>query len=150
MTKRTPGDYTRALIAAARLTLRGEKHPAEAAPDPYPHTNAWLAETKASLDAVEQAARDAGFDTASTTLHIEGRDVSMKTILEAIRFHAEVEYPSLLASPGHYSLLAVKATNLNDRYLALRLEQADALPESVSAAVHMLAESLSRQPSEKP
>ncbi|HYO89222.1 MAG TPA: hypothetical protein VER79_11275 [Candidatus Limnocylindrales bacterium] len=148
MAKRTPGEYVRALVTAARMTLRGEQHPAQAAVEKYPQTNAWLAETAAALTAIEQAARAARFDPTSVTMHIEGRDVRMSTILEAVRFHIAEEYPSLLASPSSYSLLALKATNLNDRYLALRLEQADGLPDSVVTAVHTLAEVLSHQPTE--
>ncbi|MBL8147059.1 MAG: hypothetical protein JNL34_11800 [Anaerolineae bacterium] len=148
MARRTPLRVARALIEATRLTLRGEKHPAQARLERYPQTRAWIQETGTMLAAVEAAVREAGFDPAGLTLHIEGRDVKMSTILNGIRFHLSEEYPSLLASPSHYALLAIKATNLNDRYQVLRLEQAEPVPELVRASLHALADVLSRQPTE--
>ena len=148
MARRSPLRVARALIEATRLTLRGEKHPAEARLERYPQTRAWIQETGTLLAAVETAAREAGFDPAGLTLHIEGRDVKMITILNGIRFHLSEEYPSLLASPSQYALLAIKATNLNDRYQVLRLEQAGSVPELVRASLHALADVLSRQPTE--
>jgi hypothetical protein len=150
MAKRSPQAVAKALIEAARLTLRGERHPAETALTRHPLTLAWIQEAGTALAAVEAAARAESFDSASLTLHIEGRDVAMLTILNGIRFHLAEEYPSLLSSSSSYALLAIKATNLNDRYQVLRLEQSDAIPDAVRAALHALSDSLSRQPTENP
>jgi len=148
MARRSPLRVVRAFIEATRLTLRGEQHPAEAKLERYPQTRAWINETGVLLAAVETAAREGGFDPADLTLHIEGRDVKMITILNGIRFHLSEEYPSLLASPSTYALLAIKATNLNDRYQVLRLEQNEAIPDTVRLSLHALADGLSRQPTE--
>jgi hypothetical protein len=145
---RAPGDYLRALLTAARMTLRGEKHPAEIAADRYPGTLAWLDDVMAALAQVETAAREGGFDPASLTLHIEGRDVTARAMFAAIRFHAADEYPSLLKNATGYSTLAIKATNLNDRYMLLRLGEAEALPPFMREPVNKLADVLSRQPNE--
>lgn len=140
----------RALITTTRLALRGEKHPAETKLERHPQTLAWINEAGTMLAAVEASARNEGFDPSGLTLHIEGRDVQMSTILNGIRFHLSEEYPSLLASPSRYALLAIKATNLNDRYQLLRLEQADSMPDTVRLSLHALADVLSRQPTENP
>ena len=150
MSKRSPQAVARALIEAARLTLRGEQHPAEAGLQRHPLTLAWLQEAATALDTVEAVVRAEGLDPASIALHIEGRDVTLNLILAGIRFHLAEEYPSLLASPSSYALLAIKATNLNDRYQVLRLEQAGALPDAVRASLHALADVLSHQPTENP
>jgi hypothetical protein len=145
---RRPGDYVRAFLTAARMTLRGEKHPAEVAADTYPLTLAWLDEVTAALNEVEAAARAGGFDPAGLTQHIEGRDVTARAIFAAIRFHAADEYPTLLKNPTGYSTLAIKATSLNDRYMLLRLGEAEALPPFMRESVTALAEILGRQPNE--
>jgi hypothetical protein len=140
----------RALIEAARLTLRGEQHPAVTSLQRHPLTLAWIQEAGTALDVVERVARTEGLDPAAVSLHIEGRDVTMKLMVDGIRFHLADEYPSLLANPNRYALLAIKATNLNDRYQIMRLEQSDSIPDPVRASLHSLAEVLSRQPTENP
>lgn len=150
MSKRSPKEVARALIEATRLTLRGEQHPAESTLQRYPATRAWIQETATALETVETIGRSEGLDANSVTLHIEGRDVSMQLILAGIRFHLAEEYPSLLASSSEYALLAIKATNLNDRYQIMRLEQSEAIPDPVRASLHALADALSRQPTENP
>lgn len=148
MTRPTARQLARALIESIRLTLRGETYPAQPKLARYPQTQAWINEAGTMLAAVETVARSEGFDPASLSLHIEGRDVKMDTILNGIRFHLSEEYPSLLASSSQYALLAIKATNLNDRYQVMRLEQSDSVPDPVSVTLHALAEILSRQPTE--
>jgi hypothetical protein len=150
MAKRTPKAVAYALMEAARLTLRGEQHPAATSLQRHPKTMAWIAEAGTALASVEASARTEDFDSDTVVLHIEGRDVHMSTILQGIRFHLAEEYPSLLSSPSRYSLLAIKATNLNDRYQVMRLEQADAVPDPIRASLHALADALSRQPTENP
>jgi hypothetical protein len=150
VSKRSPKDVARALIEATRLTLRGESRAAEPGLQRHPLTLAWIQEAGTALDALEAVARAEGLDTAAFTMHIEGRDVTVQLILAGIRFHLGEEYPSLLASPSQYALLAIKATNLNDRYQVMRLEQNEALPDPVRASLRALAETLSRQPTENP
>ena len=150
MSKRSPKAVARALIEAARLTLRGGQSPAVTSLQRHPATLAWIQEAATALDGVELVARNEGLDPAAVSLHIEGRDVTMHLILAGIRFHLADEYPSLLGSPSQYALLAIKATNLNDRFQVLRLEQSEALPDPVRAALAALADVLSRQPTENP
>lgn len=148
MSRRRPGDYVRAFITAARITLRGETWPARSVGGKYPLTETWLAAIMAAVAAAEAQARANDFNPASLVLHIEGRDVSMRIIFDAIHFHATSEYPSLLGSSSEHALLAVKAINLNDRYLILRLEQADSLPDFMRDPISQLAAVLNDQPRE--
>lgn len=148
MSQRRPGDYVRAFFTAARMTLRGEAYPARAAGGKYPLTAAWLTEITAALAAAEAQARANSFNPAELVLHIEGRDVSMRTMLDAIHFHAAREYPSLLNSSAEHALLVIKATNLNDRHWLLRLEQADSLPGFMRDSIRQLASVLDNQPPE--
>ena len=141
--------YARAFFGALRMTLRGELPPALRVHQQYPELSAWWAGTIASVDAVIAAAEAHGVDKArreSLLLHSEKRDVSMATILGGVRFHAEREFPHLMRVNGNYNALAIYATNMNDRYLVLRLAQADELPAPVREAVEALATHLEQVP----
>lgn len=148
MARKSVRQIAHALAETIRMTLRGELPQAAAPLQRYPATLAWINETGVLLAAVEAAARGEGFDMTGLTLHIEGRNVTMDTILNGIRFHLADEYPSLLASPSRYALLAIKATNLNDRYQVLRLEQGETIPDSVRVSLSVLGDGLGRQPTE--
>lgn len=145
----TVGRYVRAFFGALRLTIRGELPPGLRVHQQYPELSAWWAGTIAGVDAVIAAADAHGFDKArreSLVLHIEKRDVSMATILAGVRFHAEKEFPHLMRVEGNYNALAIYATNMNDRYLVLRLGQAEELPAAVREAVEGLAAHLENAP----
>lgn len=141
--------YARAFFGALRMTLRGEMPPALRVHQQYPQLSAWWAGTIASVDAVITAADAHGFGKArreSLVLHIEKRDVSMETILDGVRFHAEKEFPHLMRAQGQYNMLGIHATNMNDHYLILKLGQVDDLPADVREAVEALAAHLERAP----
>ena len=71
--------------------------------------------------AVERAAAAQSLDTASLIIHADKRDVSMKTILATVKYHAEREYPYLIVQNDQYSPMTLQAINLNDRYLIMQL-----------------------------
>ena len=99
-------------------------------PLPYPHLSRWANQTLPLVRAVYAAADAGGLDEASRRalrLHVDKRDVSMETILTTIRYHAAHEYPYLLGEAVEHNVTAVYATNLNDRYLMLRLCEVEAL-----------------------
>lgn len=98
--------------------------------DPFPPLAAWARQTRDLVREVIAAANAAGVDEAHRRmllLHIDKRDISMETILATVRYHAAQEYPYLLGQQSQQNLLALYATNLNDRYLVLRLSQVEAL-----------------------
>lgn len=141
--------YARAFFGALRMTARGELPPALRVHQRYPALSAWWSGTIAGVDAVIAAADAHGFDKArreSLILRVDKRDISMETILAAVRFHAEKEFPHLMRVEGQYNLLGIHATNMNDRYLILRLGQADELPAAVREAIEALAAHLEQAP----
>ena len=96
----------------------------------YPELSIWALQTRELLRAVMAAANSAGLDEARRRefiLHVDKRDVSMETILTTVRFHAAEEFPYLLRQPLKHNTLAVYAANLNDRYLLMRLAEAEPL-----------------------
>ncbi len=97
---------------------------------PFPVFSRWARRTLPLVSAVFKAADSSGLDEAqrrALKLHIDRRDISMETILSAIRYHAEREYPYLLGEKVADNAIAVYALNLNDRYYLLRLTEVEAL-----------------------
>jgi hypothetical protein len=134
--------YARAFVLAGIMTLRGEVPP----PRRYPELELWTQQTETLVGAVKMAAEAQGMDAAARILLIDHRNISMETILETVLHHAATEYPSLMrARRVKENVLAVQATNLNDRFLVYKLEQSD-LAEPVRAAVSVLKEHLDQLP----
>lgn len=130
--------YVKAFVVALRLTLRGEKPPLLRVRDEYPDLAAWWSETVVLVKAIERAADANGLDAAARakfTVHVDSRDVSMATILSTIRYHAEHEYPFLMAHNDEFNPVTLQAININDRFLILRLNEtvAETLKPSVKA-----------------
>lgn len=138
--------YARAFVLALRYTIRGEKPPLLQVHDQHPDLSAWWAQTIKLISAVEAAAAAAGIDLAAVKLHIDKRDISMKTILATVRFHAERDYPYLLAHSDQFDAMTLYATNLNDRYLVLQLS--NNAPLSIKPAVDALNTHLASLPSQ--
>ncbi len=128
--------YGRAFLVALRLTLRGEKPPLLHVRDQHPQLAGWWDQTIRLVEAVESAAAANSVDAAALTVHADRRSVSMATILAAIKYHAEREYPYLLAQNSQYAAITIQATNLNDRHLALLL--LDIVDERLKAQVEAL------------
>ncbi len=135
--------YARAFGLALRFTLRGEQPPLLRVRTQYPQLAAWWTETIKQVSAVERAADAAGIDAAARAalmVHVDKRDLSMTTILSTIRYHAEHEYPYLLAHSDEFNAVTLQAINLNDRFLAWKLSGAvdAALMPPVEALVAQL------------
>lgn len=130
--------YVRAFVTALRLTLRGEEAPQA----PWQR---WLAATARHIEAIE---RSAGPDVDKVVLRIEGRDMSMAHILDAVRYHVTEEYPYLLHNPTEHTLMALQASNVNDHFWLMKLEAAPELQNTPAlAAVTALRQHLEALPS---
>jgi hypothetical protein len=136
--------YAHAFWLALKYTLRGEKPPLLRVRDQYPVITAWVDKTVRLTEEIERAAAPAGVDAKTFTVRVDRRDVSMETILAAVKFHAKREYPSLMVHSDDFSPMTVQATNINDRYLVIQL--ANALQPPLKGAVEALAEHLAALP----
>lgn len=134
--------YARAFVLALRYTVRGEKPPLLQVHDQHPDLSAWWAQTIKLVSAVEAAAAAAGIDTASVKLHIDKRDISMKTILATVRFHAERDYPYLIAHNDQFDAMTIHATNLNDRYLIMQLANSTQLADNAALSIKHTVDAL--------
>lgn len=139
--------YWAAFRQALRLTLRGQKPPALQ----HPQLLAWVRQLAALVDAVYVAADQTQLDRArrqALTLRLDGRVMSVETVLAAVRFHAYEEYPSLLRSGLPTNRLGIHASNMNDQYWISRLAE---LPElqspPLAGALQRLAAHLNNLPS---
>ncbi|MBL8161621.1 MAG: hypothetical protein JNJ61_06500 [Anaerolineae bacterium] len=140
--------YWRAFWGALRLTLRGEPPPAPK----QPAIVVWTRELERRMDAVLRAAERDGLDEntrRALKLRLDGRQMSLETALQSIRFHAAQEYPSLLHnSIGARSLNAIYASNMNDRYWLNTLLSHERLQTpTVQAALSRVAEHMDAVPS---
>src|SRR5262245_42572354 len=125
--------YTRAFVLASVMTLRGKTPPQKR----YPPLEQWSQQSAVLVAAVKAAAEAQGMDAAARhalTMTIDHRNVSMETVLDTVLHHATTEYPSLMqARRVKENIMAVQATNMNDRYLVYKLEEA-ALAEPIRLA----------------
>lgn len=135
--------YIKAFWTAFNMTLRGEKpiRPHEALWD-------WIEQGHYLAEAVLDEADHHGLDRAAReqlTIHIEGRTMSMQTILAAVIYHTGQEYPYLLDHPTPHSITAIYASNLNDQFYVTRLHES-ALDSPVQARLLALRDHLSAVP----
>jgi hypothetical protein len=139
--------YKPAFYAAFKRAL-ASKAPASR----YPQLEAWLRQTLPLVDAVFLAADMQTFDEAARRaliLHVDKRDISVQTILSAIRHHAAQEYPYMLNNKHDHDFMVMYATNLNDRYLMMRLGETEpAQAKPLKSAVATLRDHLDRMPSQ--
>ncbi len=139
--------YARAFIGALKMTLRGETIQPPA--DPHPNLTAWWQTTTRLTDAAFVNADNHGFPKSgreTLVLHIEGRDVSMETILKTVRFHADQEFPVLMRQGDKFGYLTMQATVMNDRFLVDKLAHAETLPDQIKAAVAAITAHLDQLP----
>lgn len=126
----------------------------QVAPSDTPRLSSWTRTMQALVRRVYHAADQHGLDDTARralVLHLDKRDISVETILATLRHHAAHEYPYLLREGGQHSLTALYATNLNDRYLVLRLGTLDAAQvEPMKTALADLRAHLDAIPSEQP
>lgn len=119
--------YLQAFWGALRLTLRGETPP----PAPYPELRTWIEGGLQRLDAVTQAVEAAGFTSVkcqAIVFTVDGRRVTMETVLTGLRYHLTEEYPYLLRDITEHSRLAIYSTNVNDTYRLTKLMEALEVP----------------------
>jgi hypothetical protein len=137
--------YWRALVGAARMTIRGEAVPprgsASAVARRYPQTAAWLAETVVLVESAWSAAK--GVDLNAVKARVDRREMSLATILNGVRFHAEQEYPHMLTHEPTYAFLAIQGANLNDQR-AMKQFLAAELPSSLRLTLEKLAAHLAK------
>jgi hypothetical protein len=137
--------YLRAFVMALKLTLRGK----QIAPK-YPELDVWAREAARRVDNVYRTADANGLNEAARkalTLHLDGRDISMETILASVRHHATEEYVKLLLDSTPHTFVAIYASNVNDCYRVARLRDMMEQPV-VKAALVSLSEHLERVPSQ--
>jgi hypothetical protein len=142
--------YLRAFVGALRMTLRGERPLALRVDERFPNLSQWWRATVALTDAAIAAAEGNGLDRAkrqALIVRVDRRDVSMETILAAVRFHAAQEFPHLMRADGQFNYLAIQATILNDRYLVHQLGESTGLPAPVKLALDALGAHLASLPS---
>lgn len=141
--------YWTAFVGALRLTLRGEKAPP---PTPVHPVVGWGRRSVDLVAAARKAADAAGLNEAARKalkIRVDGRAVSVETLLAAVQFHAAQEYPNLLRNGvSQRALNAVYATNINDHYSILKLiETPDLSAPALRAALQALADHLEHPPS---
>ncbi len=115
--------YLRAFFTALQLTLRGQR----LAPRPPSPLAVWMEGSIRRLDALLAAADRAGVDAAARQtlkVRIDGRPMSVETLLATVRYHAAQEYPMLLGSGrDDRALNAIYASNLNDHFWLTKLSE---------------------------
>jgi hypothetical protein len=125
------------------MTIRRETPPGaiERISKRYPKTAAWLIETAAL---VEGANRSAGqTDLNMLVTRVNRREMALSTVLNGVRFHAQEEYPHLLANEPAYAFLAIQGANLNDQH-ALNQFLAGEMPAALRLALEKLGEHLTK------
>lgn len=126
------------------MTLRGEQPPSTR----YPVLITWMEQATVLTTAVFEAAARDGLgekERRQLILKVDGRPISMQTILDGVQYHMSNEYQYLLKNETSDSLTAIYSSNLNDQYRVQRLgENLEKI--DVKAAVEALAEHLNRLP----
>ncbi len=122
-----------------RLTLRGEAPP----PLPYPDLRNWIENALPLLETVTQVLEAEGFTSAKrqqVSFMVDGRRVTMETVLMGLRYHLTQEYPYLLRDITEHSRLAIYSSNLNDEYRVAKLARflAEADPKITPQIVNSL------------
>ena len=102
--------YIRAFLQAARMTMRGESV--------RQHESLWQwIEQGTALTTATFAITDKhNLDRTQLTQRLEGRDMSLETVLGGIQYHFTQEYPYLLRDFTQHSITAIYASNMNDHF----------------------------------
>lgn len=135
-------DYVNAFVTSVKMTARGQKPPSLQAEANHAPLFGWFRETVALVAAVESAAKAENIDPKAVVFRLDSRVTTLKTVLESIHFHAAQEYPMLLHQRSQYALIAIQATNLNDRFALLRLNEAEGLTDELRKPLTALARHL--------
>lgn len=137
-----PGLFIKALV----MTLRGDKVTRR-----YGKLLDWIERSsELAQEALHEANRHGLHPDSQETVVVraDGRDQDLHTILKAVKFHADYEYPYMLQNPTEHSLTAIYALNVNDMYNVVRLAESDDVkPESLRKSIEKLSEHLQAIPS---
>lgn len=137
--------YVANVFKAMRMTLRGE-----AVDRPYGPLLDWMENTPPLVDDALTIAEENGMDEAgrkSFIVRADGRDQSMHTILETVKFHATQEYPYMFKNMSEHVITAIYASNLNDSYAVERLAASDsAMHNNLRQAISRLGNHLKAIP----
>ncbi|MBC8097801.1 MAG: hypothetical protein H7Y11_00015 [Armatimonadetes bacterium] len=139
--------YLRAFIITVQRMLHG------AIPTPkYPILAGWMQQATLLNDALLRTADQHQYPTQARLqllFKVDGRAISMETVLQALRYHLTEEYPNLLRDETAHSLTAIYASNLNDQYRLTRLAESLAAQPVLQAAAQALAAHLAAIPSQE-
>lgn len=101
------------------LTLKGERPPQS----PHQSLKDWISTGIPLAEAALQSVNH------NFTIKVDGRNQSIQTILKGVVYHLSQEYPYLLQHLTEHSLLAIRASNLNDQYAIKKLmESSEIVP----------------------
>lgn len=113
------GKYIRAFIKTISLMMRGGELPAQTNM-PYRH---WSKQTISLVMTVFDVSDKYALPSEKRKMlkaKIDGREMSLQTVLQAILFHAQDEYPYLLNHLTDKSITTIEAINWNDEYALSR------------------------------
>lgn len=138
----------RAFWKALRLTARGE---VIAASHPYPELENWVQKGAILAEDAIQTADNNNMPPEARKaikLQLDHREISMETILQAVRHNMKLEYPMLLRAQVEHNLTTLYALNLDDRFRVAELAQNEALTGTpVKPKLEALSQHLNNIPS---
>lgn len=132
--------YIRTFFKALQMTIRGETIPVPQAR--YPNLQNWLIISREKLEAVYKEAEKSGTGEAerkAIILQLDGRPWSMELILSSVKFHIEVEFPSLMKSVVEHNLTTFYALHLDDKYRVSQLAESAELPKELRSVMEDFA-----------
>lgn len=120
--------YVQAFFKALAMTLRGEKPVANPRNQQKAALNQWVVNLGDYASRIERLATQQNLNTAEVVVRIDRQSMSMKMLIELLKFRAGTEYPNLLHKADKSGLSVIYTTNINDQHYITRLH--DALDES--------------------
>ena len=117
------GRYVRAFVQALKMTLRGEKLPENPLSQRLVLLNRWTVVLAERTDEVERLANQQKLDMAGVVVRIDRQNISMKMVVDLLKYRATIEYPNLLREGGKSGWSVIYTSNVNDRYYVTRLHE---------------------------
>lgn len=127
------------LWQAIMMTLRGER-PIR----PYGKLSDWVEAVGYLSDSFIKLSAQKQIDLSQFKVKVDGRTQSLKTIIEAVNYHAKTEFPYLLRNLTEHSTTAIYATNMNDSYAVRRILEDEAISQQLGDDLRKLLGDLSR------
>ncbi len=97
----------RAFFQAIKMTLHARRHAMLCK---------WIVEGEQLTSALLTLIDQHNMDCNTITRKIEGREMSLETVLGGVHYHLREEYPYLLRHLTRHSITAIYASNMNDQY----------------------------------